>query len=122
MANQGYIVVSIENRGANTPRGREWRKCIYGEVGTFASEDQSRGILDMTRQYPFIDANRIGITGWSGGGSQTLNCMFRYPKIFHTGIAIAFVADQRLYDTIYQEQSGRLPQRFPDYLCRGTGR
>ena len=64
MANQGYIVVSIENRGANTPRGREWRKCIYGEVGTFASEDQSRGILDMTRQYPFIDANRIGITGW----------------------------------------------------------
>ena len=120
MANQGYIVVSIENRGANTPRGREWRKCIYGEVGTFASEDQSRGILDMTRQYPFIDANRIGITGWSGGGSQTLNCMFRYPKIFHTGIAIAFVADQRLYDTIYQERYMNTPQNNPEGYHKGS--
>ena len=120
MANQGYIVVSIENRGANTPRGREWRKCIYGEVGTFASEDQSRGILDMTRQYPFIDANRIGITGWSGGGSQTLNCMFRYPEIFHTGIAIAAVADQRLYDTVYQERYMNTPQNNPEGYRKGS--
>lgn len=120
MANQGYIVVSIENRGANTPRGREWRKCIYGEVGTFSSEDQSRGILDMARQYPFIDASRIGITGWSGGGSQTLNCMFRYPKVFHTGIAIAFVADQRLYDTIYQERYMNTPQNNPEGYRKGS--
>lgn len=120
MANQGYIVVSIENRGANTPRGREWRKCIYGEVGTFSSEDQSRGILDMARQHPFIDASRIGITGWSGGGSQTLNCMFRYPKVFHTGIAIAFVADQRLYDTIYQERYMNTPQNNPEGYRKGS--
>uniref|UniRef100_UPI00402981B1 prolyl oligopeptidase family serine peptidase n=1 Tax=Parabacteroides distasonis TaxID=823 RepID=UPI00402981B1 len=120
MANQGYIVVSIENRGANTPRGREWRKCIYGEVGTFSSEDQSRGILDMARQYPFIDASRIGITGWSGGGSQTLNCMFRYPKVFHTGISIAFVADQRLYDTIYQERYMNTPQNNPEGYRKGS--
>lgn len=120
MANQGYIVVSIENRGARTPRGREWRKCIYGEVGTFASEDQSRGIQDMARRYPFIDASRIGITGWSGGGSQTLNCMFRYPDVFHTGIAIAFVADQRLYDTIYQERYMNTPQNNPDGYRKGS--
>lgn len=120
MANQGYIVVSIENRGARTPRGREWRKCIYGEVGTFASEDQARGIQDMARQYPFIDTQRIGITGWSGGGSQTLNCMFRYPGIFHTGIAIAFVADQRLYDTIYQERYMNTPEANPDGYQKGS--
>lgn len=120
MANQGYIVVSIENRGARTPRGREWRKCIYGEVGTFASEDQSRGIQDMARRYPFIDASRIGITGWSGGGSQTLNCMFRYPEVFHTGIAIAFVADQRLYDTIYQERYMNTPQANPEGYRKGS--
>ena len=120
MADQGYIIVSIENRGANAPRGREWRKCIYGEVGTFASEDQSQGILDLARQYPFIDTSRIGITGWSGGGSQTLNCMFRYPKIFHTGIAIAFVADQRLYDTIYQERYMGTPQRNPEGYRKGS--
>lgn len=120
MANQGYLVVSIENRGANTPRGREWRKCIYGEVGTFASEDQARGIQDMARQFSFIDTSRIGITGWSGGGSQTLNCMFRYPDVFHTGIAIAFVADQRLYDTIYQERYMNTPQNNPEGYRKGS--
>ena len=120
MSNQGYIVVSIENRGARAPRGREWRKCIYGEVGTFASEDQARGIQDMARQYPFIDASRIGITGWSGGGSQTLNCMFRYPEVFATGIAIAAVADQRTYDTIYQERYMNTPQNNPEGYRKGS--
>lgn len=120
MVNQGYIYVSIENRGANAPRGREWRKCIYGEVGTFASEDQARGIQDLARQYPYIDLSRIGINGWSGGGSQTLNCMFRYPEIFHTGIAIAAVADQRLYDTVYQERYMNTPQNNPDGYRKGS--
>ncbi len=120
MSNQGYIVVSIENRGANAPRGREWRKCIYGEVGTFASQDQARGIQDMAHRYPYIDASRIGITGWSGGGSQTLNCMFRYPEVFSTGIAIAFVADQRTYDTIYQERYMDTPQNNPEGYAKGS--
>ena len=120
LANQGYIVVSIENRGAAAPRGREWRKCIYGEVGTFASQDQAQGILDLARQYSFIDTSRIGITGWSGGGSQTLNCMFRYPDVFCTGIAIAFVSDQRLYDTIYQERYMNTPQANPEGYRKGS--
>ena len=120
IANLGYIVVSIENRGANAPRGREWRKCIYGEVGTFASQDQARGILDMAARYPFIDKSRIGITGWSGGGSQTLNSMFRYPDVFHTGIAIAAVADQRTYDTVYQERYMDTPQNNPEGYRKGS--
>ncbi len=120
LANQGYIVVSIDNRGANAPRGREWRKCIYGEVGTFACQDQAQGIQDLARQYPFIDLSRVGITGWSGGGSQTLNCMFRYPQVFHTGIAVAFVSDQRLYDTIYQERYMNTPQANPDGYRKGS--
>lgn len=120
LANQGYIVVSIENRGAAAPRGRDWRKCIYGEVGTFASQDQAQGILDLARQYPYIDTSRIGITGWSGGGSQTLNCMFRYPEVFHTGIAIAFVSDQRLYDTVYQERYMDTPQNNPEGYRKGS--
>lgn len=120
MANQGYIVASIDNRGANAPRGREWRKCIYGEVGTFASEDQARGVQDLARQYSFIDPERVGITGWSGGGSQTLNSMFRYPDVFSTGIAIAFVADQKLYDTIYQERYMNTPQANPEGYRKGS--
>lgn len=120
LAQQGYVVVSIENRGAKSPRGRQWRKCIYGEVGVAASEDQAQGIQDLCRQFPWMDSNRIGITGWSGGGSQTLNCMFRYPDIFHTGVAIAFVADQRLYDTIYQERYMNTPQNNPDGYRKGS--
>lgn len=120
LANLGYIVISIENRGAAAPRGREWRKCIYGEVGTFASQDQARGIIDLAKQFPFIDASRIGITGWSGGGSQTLNCMFRYPDVFKTGIAIAFVSDQRLYDTVYQERFMNTPQNNPEGYRKGS--
>ena len=120
LANLGYIVVSIENRGAAAPRGREWRKCIYGEVGTFACEDQARGIQDLARQFSFIDKERIGITGWSGGGSQTLNCMFRYPDVFKTGIAVAFVSDQKLYDTIYQERYMNTPQNNPEGYKKGS--
>lgn len=120
MANLGYVVVSIDNRGAKAPRGREWRKCIYGEVGTFASEDQARGVQELTRRYSFLDPERIGITGWSGGGSQTLNSMFRYPEVFKTGIAIAFVADQKTYDTIYQERYMDTPQNNPDGYAKGS--
>ncbi len=120
LANQGYIVVSVENRGAAAPRGRDWRKCIYGEVGVKSSEDQARGIQDLCRRYEFMDSTRVGITGWSGGGSMTLNCMFRYPDIFKTGVAIAFVSDQRLYDTIYQERYMNTPQNNPDGYFKGS--
>jgi len=120
LAQQGYVVVSIENRGANSPRGRQWRKCIYGEVGVAASEDQARAIQSLCRQYAWMDSTRIGITGWSGGGSQTLNCMFRYPDVFKAGVAIAFVSDQRLYDTIYQERYMNTPQQNPDGYFRGS--
>ncbi len=120
LANLGYIVVSIENRGANVPRGREWRKCIYGEIGTLSSLDQSNGIKDLARQYSFIDLSRIGVTGWSGGGSLTLNCMFRYPDVFHTGIAVAFVSDYRLYDTIYEERYMNTPQDNAEGYRKGS--
>ena len=110
LAQQGYIVASIDNRGTPAPRGREWRKCIYRQVGILASADQAAAVKEIIKKWPYVDSSRIGIWGWSGGGQMTLNAMFRYPDLYKTGIAVAFVSDQRLYDTIYQERYMGLPK------------
>jgi len=104
MAQQGYVVMSVDNRGTKAPRGRAWRKSIYKQIGILASQDQSKAALKIFELYPFIDTSRVGIWGWSGGGQMTLNCMFRYPAIYKTGLAVSFVSDQRLYDATYQER------------------
>ncbi|SHN08787.1 dipeptidyl-peptidase-4 [Cyclobacterium lianum] len=100
----GYVVISIDNRGTKTPRGRDWRKSIYGQIGILAAKDQYHATKQILSTYDFIDSSRVGIWGWSGGGQMTLNCMFRYPELYKTGIAVAFVSDQRLYDATYQER------------------
>lgn len=108
LANQGYIVISVDNRGTNVPRGRNWRKSIYKQIGILATEDQAAAARKIM-EWDFVDPNRIGIWGWSGGGSMTLNCMFKYPQIYKTGIAIAFISNQKIYDTIYQERYMSVP-------------
>ncbi len=109
LAEQGYIVMSIDPRGTNNPRGRGWRKSIYGKVGIVAPADHAAAVIKAQEMFSFIDSSRIGIWGWSGGGSSTLHAMFKYPKIYKTGIAVAFVSSQYLYDTIYQERYMGLP-------------
>lgn len=104
MAQQGNIVMSIDNRGTKTPRGKRWRNSIYGQIGILASQDQADAAKKIFTMYPFIDTSRVGIWGWSGGGQMTLNCMFRHPDIYKTGLAVSFVSDQRLYDATYQER------------------
>ncbi len=104
LAQKGYVVVSVDNRGTRTPRGLKWRQSIYGQIGILASEDQSKAARKILSIYPFLDSSRVGMWGWSGGGQMTLNCMFRYPDIYKTGIAVSFVSDQKLYDATYQER------------------
>jgi len=110
MAQQGYIVMSIDPRGTRSPRGRDWRKIIYKKIGIVAPKDHVAGVRKIIDTYSFVDENRIGIWGWSGGGQMTLNCMFRFPEIYMTGIAVSFVSDQKLYDTLYQERYMSTPQ------------
>ncbi len=109
MAQQGYVIFSVDNRGTRSPRGRDWRKSIYRQIGILAAHDQAKAARKICEMYSFVDPGRIGIWGWSGGGQMTLNCMFRYPSIYQTGIAVAFVSDQKLYDTLYQERYMGLP-------------
>jgi dipeptidyl-peptidase-4 len=116
LTEQGYIIASIDNRGTRAPKGRAWRKSIYGAVGVLSSRDQSDALLAMAKRWEFIDTDRVGIWGHSGGGSMTLNMLFRYPEQYHVGISQAPVADQRLYDTIYQERySGLLADHANGY-------
>jgi len=109
LAEAGYIVVSVDNRGTPAPKGAAWRKVIYGTVGDLSSKEQAAAMHALSARYRFIDAARVGIWGWSGGGSNTLNAMFRFPETFKVGVSVAPVPDQKLYDTIYQERYMGLP-------------
>ncbi|MGA7460028.1 MAG: S9 family peptidase [Candidatus Korobacteraceae bacterium] len=111
IARQGYLVVSFDNQGTPAPKGREWRKSVYGDVGVLSSVQQAAAIRELAKERPYIDSSRLAIWGWSGGGSNTLNMMFRYPGLFKAGIAVAPVADQKHYDTIYQERYMGLPEQ-----------
>ena len=109
LAQQGYVVMSIDNRGTTAPRGNAWRKSIYRQVGILASKDQAAAVRQVLKDRPYLDSDRVGVWGWSGGGSMTLNALFRYPDLYHAGISIAPVPNQLLYDTIYQERYMGLP-------------
>jgi dipeptidyl-peptidase-4 len=110
LAQRGYIVASMDNRGTPAPRGRAWRKSIYRQIGILASKDQAAAVRALIEKWPFVDPERIGSWGWSGGGSMSLNAIFRYPELYRTAMAIAFVSNQRFYDTIYQERYMGLPE------------
>ena len=119
LTQRGYLVASVDPRGTPAPRGREWRKTIYRRIGTLTSHDIA-GAVAAIEAWPYVDPERTAIWGWSGGGSQTLNALFRYPDVFEAGMAVAPVADVRLYDTIYQERYMGLPQDNPEDYAQSS--
>lgn len=119
-AQEGYIIMSVDNRGTPAPRGREWRKAIYKKIGILNSADQADAVKALLQKYSFMDADRIGVWGWSGGGSATLNAMFRYPDLYKTGMAVAPVGHEKLYDTIYQERYMGLISENPEVYEDGS--
>lgn len=120
LAEQGYVVASVDNRGTPAPKGRAWRKSVYGEVGVLASQDQADAVRALLATHAWLDPERVGSWGWSGGGSMTLNALFRHPELYAAGIAVAFVSDQRYYDTIYQERFMNTPQANPEGYRAGS--
>ena len=120
LAQYGYIVMSFDNRGTPAPRGRSWRKSVYHQIGVLAPRDQAAAVKEILRKRPYIDAGRIGIWGWSGGGSMSLNAIFKFPDLYKTAIAVAPVSNQRYYDTIYQERYMGLPGDNVDGFTQGS--
>jgi dipeptidyl-peptidase-4 len=119
IAQDGYIVISIDNRGTPSPKGREWRKSIYRKIGVVNSRDQAMGASEIMK-WDFVDPDRTAVWGWSGGGSMTLNLMFRYPEIYEAGMSVAPVSDQFFYDNIYQERYMGLKSENPEDFVEGS--
>jgi dipeptidyl-peptidase-4 len=109
LADDGYLVASFDNSGTPAPKGTHWRKVIYGSVGVLASQEQAAALRGLAVTHSYVDLTRVGVFGWSGGGSMTLNLMFRHPELYSVGVAGAPVSDQTLYDSIYQERYMGLP-------------
>jgi dipeptidyl-peptidase 4 len=120
LAQQGYLVMSVDNRGTPAPRGREWRRIVYRQIGVLAPADQAAAVRALLKERPYMDPARIAIWGWSGGGSMTLNAIFRHPDLYKTAMAVAPVPNQRHYDTIYQERYMGLPQDNVDGYRNGS--
>ena len=119
MARDGYIYMSLDNRGTPALKGRAWRKSIYRHIGRINIRDQAMGAMEILK-WPFVDSSRIAVWGWSGGGSSTLNLLFQYPQIYKTGISIAAVGNQLSYDNIYQERYMGLPQENKEDFDAGS--
>jgi dipeptidyl-peptidase-4 len=119
MAADGYLYVAFDNRGTPAPKGRVWRKSIYQKIGQLNIRDQALGLKEFLKR-PYVDSSRVAVWGWSGGGAATLNLLFQYPELYQTGIAVAAISDQRLYDNIYQERYMGLPQENPQAYAQAS--
>ncbi len=115
LADQGFIVVAIDNRG--TPgRGRDWERAIYQNFGTVPIEDQAKALAALGKKFPEMDLDRVGIVGWSFGGYNAANAVLRRPDVFKAAVAGAPVTDWMDYDTHYTERYlGLLPDSKPAY-------
>jgi dipeptidyl-peptidase 4 len=107
-AHKGYVIWQVDNRGSGG-RGHTWESKLYRRFGKIEVEDQKAGIEHLV-SLGFVDATRIGMSGWSYGGYMTLNTMLSEPKLIKAGISGAPVTNWHLYDTIYTERYLGTPQ------------
>jgi len=119
LAQQGYIIIDMDNRGTPCLKGSAWRKSIYRRIGVINTRDQALAAKEILK-LDYLDENRTAVWGWSGGGSMTLNLMFKYPEIYKTGVAVAAVSNQLVYDNIYQERYMGLPQENKEDFIAGS--
>lgn len=120
VADLGYLVVSIDNRGTPAPKGAAWRRSVFGSLGPLSTEDQEAALKELGRTRSYVDLSRVGIWGWSGGGSNTLNAMFRKPNTYHVGIAVVPKPQPHLYNAWFQEIYMRTREVNPEGYARAA--
>ncbi|RMA66483.1 S9 family peptidase [Ulvibacter antarcticus] len=111
LVQDGFIVVCVDGRGTGL-KGRDFKKMTQKELGKYEVEDQIAA-AEKLGALPYIDADRIGIWGWSYGGFMSSNCLFQGADTFAMAIAVAPVSSWRFYDTIYTERYMQTPQENP---------
>lgn len=116
----GYLVVSIDSRGTPAPKGAAWRRAVFGSLGPLSTEEQAAALQHLARTRPYVDLSRVGIWGWSGGGSNTLNAMFRRPDLYQMGIAVAAKPQPHLYNAWFQEIFMRTREVNPEGYQRSA--
>jgi dipeptidyl-peptidase 4 len=115
----GYVVVSMDNRSTPAPKGSAWRRSAFGSQGPLSSEEQAAALRELARARPYLDPSRVAIWGWSAGGTNTLNALFRYPDQYQVGIAVASKPRPDLYNAPFQETYMRTPQQNADGYRKG---
>jgi len=112
MAQKGYVLFILDNRGSES-RGRDFEQVTFRQLGQIEMQDQMRGV-DYLRSLPYVDADRIGIHGWSFGGFMTISLMLNYPDVFKVGVAGGPVIDWKWYEVMYGERYMDTPQTNPE--------
>lgn len=111
LTQEGYIVLAVDGRGTGY-KGADFKKVTQNNLGKYEVEDQIFVAEEMAKK-KYIDADRIGIWGWSFGGFMSSNALFQAPEVFKTAIAVAPVTSWRFYDTVYTERFLSTPQENP---------
>lgn len=112
MAQKGYILLILDNRGSER-RGRDFEQATFRQLGQIEMQDQMKGI-EYVKTLPYVDANRIGVHGWSFGGFMTISLMTNYPETFKVGVAGGPVIDWKWYEVMYGERYMDTPQTNPE--------
>ena len=112
MAQRGYVIFVVDNRGSEN-RGFEFESCTHRHLGDIEMQDQLEGVKFL-KSLPYVDADRIGVHGWSFGGFMTTNLMCSYPDVFKVGVAGGPVIDWKLYEVMYGERYMDTPQENPE--------
>ncbi|WP_390451426.1 S9 family peptidase [Chryseobacterium sp. Alg-005] len=111
MAQNGYIIFTMDGRGSAN-RGLKFEQAVFRNLGTTEMNDQMKGV-DYLKSLPYVDAERMGIHGWSFGGFMTTSFMLRHPEVFKVGVAGGPVIDWKMYEIMYGERYMDTPQENP---------
>jgi dipeptidyl-peptidase-4 len=118
MAQRGYIVFVLDNRGSQY-RGRDFEQATFHQLGQIEMQDQMRGV-DYLRTLPYIDMSRLGVHGWSFGGFMTISLMTNYPDVFKVGVAGGPVIDWKWYEVMYGERYMGTPESNPEGYAKSS--